>query len=159
MPLYEFKCNGCGHEFEDLTKYEDRDRDQKCKLCGALSTRKWASVFGIHSELNPKRDTIVSPKEIDKVVGKLAAEKWEGYDARWKSRYKDRQEKRWKGKTPEPINIPKDVDGKYSPILHLGNKKQRVLRKEYSEALKEHRADRESKGIKQFDSPGFTTED
>ena len=54
MPLYEFKCVECGHEFEDLTKYEDRDNDRVCKLCGASSLRKAASVFGVHSDLNPK---------------------------------------------------------------------------------------------------------
>ena len=129
MPLYEFKCVECGHEFEDLTKYEDRDNDRVCKLCGASSLRKAASVFGVHSDLNPKRDTIVSPKEIDKVVGKLASEKWEGYDKRWSDRYKARQEKRWKGKTPEPINIPKEADGKYSPLLHLGDKKRKKFKK------------------------------
>jgi putative FmdB family regulatory protein len=158
MPLYEFKCVGCGHEFEELVPYKDRDAEQSCKRCGTVSERKVASLFGVHSDLNPKTDTIVTRKEIDKVVGKVSEKRWEGYDERWKSRYEARQQKRWKGKTPEQVNIPKDQDGKYSPIMHLGDNKERTLRKEYSEALQEHRSDRVKKGIPQFESSGAITE-
>jgi putative FmdB family regulatory protein len=158
MPLYEFKCSVCGHEFEELTTYEHRDDDQKCKLCAGSSFRKQASTFGIHSDLNPRKDTIVTNKEIDKVVGKASEQRWAGYDEKWKSRYAARQQKRWKGKAPESLNIPKDSDGKYSPVKHLGDVKERSLRKEYSEALKEHRAERESKGIPQFDTSGTIAE-
>jgi putative FmdB family regulatory protein len=158
MPLYEFKCTGCGHEFEELVSYKDRDAEQYCKRCGTNSERKVASLFGVHSDLNPRTDTIVTRKEIDKVVGKVSEKRWEGYDERWRGRYESRQQKRWKGKTPEQINIPKDVDGKYSPIMHLGDNKERTLRKEYSEALQEHRSDRVKKGISQFESSGAITE-
>lgn len=154
MPLYEFRCRSCGHEFEEILSYNNRDNGVKCKLCGNESERKIVSSFGIHNSLDPKRDTIVSNKEIDKVVGAAAEKKWEGYDGRWKNRYEQRQQKRWKGKKPEIVNIPKDSDGKYTPVMHLGNKKQRALRKEYSEALQEHRAERKRKGIEQFDSKG-----
>lgn len=158
MPLYEYKCGGCGHELEVLTTYAERDAERKCPLCSKLVVRNAASTFGIHSELNPRKDTIVTNKEIDKVVGKVSEQRWAGYDERWKARYKSRQEKRWNGKTPEQVNIPKDKDGKYSPIMHLGDNKERSLRKEYSEALQEHRSERKKKGIPQFDSPGAITE-
>lgn len=158
MPLYEFKCIACGHEFEELTKYEDRDDNKPCRICGGNSARKQASTFGIHSDLDPKRDTIVTNKEIDKVVGKASEQSWSGYDERWKKRYEEKQQKRWNGKTPEPLNIPKDPDGKYSPVMHLGDNKERAVRKEFSEALKEHRAERESKGISQFDTQGSIVE-
>ena len=154
MPLYEFKCKDCGHEFEEILLYKDRDGDVECKLCGNGSERKLASSFGIHSTLDPKKDTIVTNKEIDKVVGEASEKKGEGYDERWRSRYEQRQQKRRKGKKPTSIDIPKDSDGKYSPVMHLGNKKQRELRKEYSEALQEHRAERKKKGLEQFDSKG-----
>lgn len=159
MPLYEFKCLECEHEFEELIPYEKRDEKRACKICGGDSERKYASTFGIHSDLNPKSDTIVTDKEIDKVVGKAAEKRWEGYDEKWRSRYEARQKKRRKGKVPEIINMPKDTDGKYSPIMHLGDDKQRALRKEYSEALQEHRAKREKKGIPQFDSTGAIAEE
>lgn len=158
MPLYEFKCDGCGHEFEDLVSYADRDSERKCKQCGSSSKRKVASTFGVHSALSPSKDTIVTNKEIDKVVGKASEQRWSGYDERWKARYQAKQQKRWKGKTPENVNIPKDSDGKYSPIMHLGDNKQRGLRKEYSEALQEHRAERIKKGLSQFDSSGAISE-
>lgn len=154
MPLYEFRCKSCGHEFEEILSYNNRDGDVECKLCGGESERKKASSFGIHTTLDPKKDTIVTDKEIDKVVGDAAEKKWSGYDERWKNRYGQRQKKRWKGKNPESVNIPKDSDGKYSPVMHLGNKKQKALRKEYTEALQEHRAERKKKGLEQFDSKG-----
>lgn len=158
MPLYEFKCKDCGHEFEELIPFSDRDVSRACKSCGGNSERKVASLFGIHSDLNPKSDTIVTNKEIDKVVGKASEKRWEGYDEKWKSRYETRQQRRRKGKTPEQLNIPKDSDGKYSPIMHLGDSKQRGLRKEYSKALQEHRAERKKKGIPQFESTGAIKE-
>jgi len=158
MPLYEYKCGKCGHEFEELSSYINRDKDQKCKLCGELSIRKPASTFGVHSELDSRRDTIATNKEIDMVVGKASEKRWEGYDAKWKGRYEARQQKRWKGKTPEALNIPKDADGKYSPIMHLGDNKERSVRKEFSEALQEHRTERVKKGIPQFDSSGSIAE-
>ena len=159
MPLYEFKCTECGHEFEELTTYEQRDVIRSCKVCGRDSQRKAASLFGVHSDLNPRSDTIVTNKEIDKVVGKESERRWESYDDKWKSRYEARQQKRRKGKTPEVLNIPKDSDGKYSPIMHLGDNKERSLRKEYSEALQEHRADRIKKGIPQFDTSGSISQE
>jgi putative FmdB family regulatory protein len=158
MPLYEYKCISCGHEFEELVSYQGRDIDQTCKLCGGVSGRKAASTFGVHSALNPRRDTIVTPKEIDKVVGKVSEQRWSGYDERWKKRYEDKQQKRWKGRAPEVVSIPKESDGKYSPIMHLGGNKDRKLRSEYSEALQEHRVERKKKGLSQFDSEGSISE-
>jgi putative FmdB family regulatory protein len=139
MPLYEYKCTVCEHEFEDIVSYRDRDEGHICTLCGSKSIRKKVFLFGIHTRLDPKKDTIYSGKEIDKVVGEATEEKWKGYDKRWQERYKKRQEKRWNGKKPEAVNIPKDNDGKYSPIMHLGNKKERTIRKRYTEAIQEHK--------------------
>lgn len=154
MPLYTYKCTICGHEFDEIIKYEKRDEFQPCKLCGEKSERKVATPFGISTKLDPKKDTIYSRKEIDKVVGSDSDRKWQGYDERWRKRYQDRQKSRWGDKDPQKIEIPKDSDGKYSPIMHLGDKKARTLRKDFSEALKEHRAERKRKGLGQFDGPG-----
>jgi putative FmdB family regulatory protein len=159
MPIYEFKCTDCGHEFEEIIPYDQRDVIRSCKICGKDSQRKVASLFGVHTSLNPRLDTIVTNKEIDKVVGKESDRRWSSYDERWKSRYEARQQVRRKGKTPEVLNIPKDSDGKYSPIMHLGDNKERSLRKEYSEALQEHRADRKKRGLQQFDSSGSISQE
>ena len=37
MPLYNYACNNCEHEFEGLYKFED---DVPCPECGAMSTQK-----------------------------------------------------------------------------------------------------------------------
>ena len=158
MPLYVYKCAACGLEFEELVSKDKRDESQVCKDCGKDSKREEVTSFAINTTLDPKKDTIYSPKEIDKVVGAKAEETWQGYDERWKKRYKDRQEKRWNGKKPGPVNIPKDPDGKYSPLMHLGGEKEKETRKEFSEALQEHRAEREKKGLSQFDGPGAIEE-
>ncbi len=155
MPLYTYKCTACGHEFDELVKYDDRDTKQACKLCGEKSERNVASRFAVSTKLDPKKDTIYTPKEIDKVVGADAEKKWTGYDERWRKKYSDRQKARWRGKEPEIINLPKDADGKTSPIMHLGGKQERSVRKEFSESLKEHRAERKKKGLGQFDGPGL----
>jgi putative FmdB family regulatory protein len=154
MPLYTYKCLSCGHEFDDLMKYDNRDNPTSCKVCEGKSERVAATRFGIATTLNPRTDTIYTPKEIDKVVGKAAEEKWSGYDERWRKRYTARQKERWGDKTPGEVSIPKDADGKYSPIMHLGNAEERSIRKEASEALQEHRKERVKKGIGQFDGPG-----
>jgi putative FmdB family regulatory protein len=154
MPIYRYQCGDCGLEFEDIKKYEDRDNDTVCSDCGKSNTSRIEAVtFGIGTKLDPKRDTIYTPKEIDKVVGAESEKKWEGYDIRWKKRYEERQKKRWDkmGATPSEISIPKDKDGKYSPLMHLGDSGEKAFRKDYSESLKEHRSEREKKGISQFD--------
>jgi putative FmdB family regulatory protein len=157
MPLYRYLCNDCKLEFEEIKKYEDRDTKLECPGCTCSDTSRVLAVsFGIGTTLDPKRDTIYSPKEIDKVVGTESDKKWEGYDQRWKKRYEETRKKRWEksGATPVDLNIPKDKDGKYSPIMHLGDKNEREFRKDYSDSLKEHRVEREKKGLGQFDGMG-----
>jgi len=154
MPMYTYKCESCGFVFEDLVSFEKRDTDVTCSLCKGKAIRGAAEVFGMHTTLNPRTDTIYSPKEIDKVVGAESEKKWAGYDERWKKRYEERQKKRWNGAEPAPVNIPRDSDGKYSPVMHLGNNEVKSLRKEFSSALQEHRAERVKKGEAQFEAPG-----
>lgn len=154
MPLYVYECKACGHVFEDLVKYLDKDNVQNCKICGEEATRQAATTFGVHTKINPRKDTVLTNKEIDKVVGADAEKKWMKFDERWHKKYEARQKKRWGDKTPEPVSIPKDSDGKYSPIMHLGDKKDREARREFSVALKEHREERKKKGLAQFDGPG-----
>ncbi len=154
MPIYTYTCKGCNYIFEELSSYETRDEAQSCPLCGEAAERNAAETFGIKTTIDPKRDTVYTPKEIDKVVGSDAEKKWAGYDKKWENHYKQRQAVRWGDKAPAEVKIPKESDGKYAPLMHLGDKKERSLRKEFSTALKEHRAEREKKGIKQFDAPG-----
>jgi putative FmdB family regulatory protein len=43
MPLYEYKCKKCGHEFEELVSFAEADK-VKCNLCGG-KTERLASCF------------------------------------------------------------------------------------------------------------------
>ncbi len=42
MPIYEYHCNACGHEFEVMQKMTDRPI-RKCEKCGRLKVKKMIS--------------------------------------------------------------------------------------------------------------------
>ncbi len=44
MPIFEFKCDNCGKEFERVVFGSDEDK-VNCPDCGDLETRKLMSVF------------------------------------------------------------------------------------------------------------------
>lgn len=44
MPLFEYKCESCGHFFEKLVR-NDRDIPSKCPECGVETLRKVFSTF------------------------------------------------------------------------------------------------------------------
>lgn len=159
MPLYVFKCDVCGHEFEEILGIDSMNAVLKCKLCDQESHRKVAAPFGVVSSIDPMRETVYSSKEIDKVVGAASEAKWNGYNEKWKKRYEERQQQRWGDRKPEVLSIPKDPDGKYTPVSHLGDKKEVGVRKEFSEALHDHRVERESKGLGQFEGSGSISEE
>lgn len=37
MPMYDFRCNECGAEFEDIIKYENRDQIKECVACKKIA--------------------------------------------------------------------------------------------------------------------------
>ena len=45
MPLYEFKCEACGKEFEELVSLRAAT-NPPCPSCGAEKVEKKLSVFG-----------------------------------------------------------------------------------------------------------------
>lgn len=48
MPIYEFKCLGCGHVFELLKlKKESQSIDMKCPKCGSEEVEKILSTVSI----------------------------------------------------------------------------------------------------------------
>ena len=48
MPLYDFECAGCGHQFERrLTRYADANPD--CPKCSAANTVRLFSRFSLHT--------------------------------------------------------------------------------------------------------------
>lgn len=46
MPIYEFKCNLCGHEFDKLTKINDNLAEIVCPQCGGQDAKKRISLCG-----------------------------------------------------------------------------------------------------------------
>ncbi len=42
MPLYEYKCNACGNDFEELVFSEPEK--VKCPTCGSTDTRRLVSA-------------------------------------------------------------------------------------------------------------------
>lgn len=44
MPLYEFRCEACGHRFEALLPYS-RKAEARCPECGSESVRELLSGF------------------------------------------------------------------------------------------------------------------
>ncbi|MDZ7831726.1 MAG: zinc ribbon domain-containing protein [Desulfobacterales bacterium] len=46
MPIYEFVCKDCHHEFETLVSISDKDRPQ-CPKCNSGQVKKKLSACGI----------------------------------------------------------------------------------------------------------------
>lgn len=42
MPIYEYECRGCGHEWDELEKISDSPK-RKCPSCGALKAKRLVS--------------------------------------------------------------------------------------------------------------------
>lgn len=145
MPLYIYKCGACSHEFEDLVSYDRRNESRQCPSCGGESGRVEVTPFGVSTKI-PVGETIVSRKEIDLAVGADAEKR--------RALIENRRKRRWSGMEPHPIDVPRADDGSYKPVEVLGKKNDRMLRREYSRALAEHRAERMKRGEGQFDGPG-----
>ena len=138
MPLYEFRCKACGHEFEELVNSSDVGV-LSCKQCGSEALRKMSSFSSSVAGGNPN-------ESIDMSIGREADKRWQAYG--------DRQGKRRGDKPLQEVSLPKTQDGKYMPVMGLGSKNEREKRTEYSTALQEHRQERIKRGQPQFVGPG-----
>jgi len=45
MPIYEYRCQKCGHIFEEFVRFGD-EPELKCPRCGSTEARKAISLFG-----------------------------------------------------------------------------------------------------------------
>jgi len=45
MPFYEYRCGGCGHQFEELVRSMTEEPKVKCPACGSAKTVRQFSVF------------------------------------------------------------------------------------------------------------------
>jgi len=48
MPLHEFKCRVCSHQFEALVRAHDPA--PRCRACGASDLEQLLSLFAVNSE-------------------------------------------------------------------------------------------------------------
>ncbi len=44
MPLYEYRCEKCGHQFEELVSLKEGSRNRQCPKCSGRSAHKIMSV-------------------------------------------------------------------------------------------------------------------
>jgi putative FmdB family regulatory protein len=65
MPLFEYRCNECGHVTEFLEK-ADAKAEHQCEQCGSMSTDKLLSAFAVkkgesHKTSGPSCPTGICP--------------------------------------------------------------------------------------------------
>ena len=46
MPIYEYSCPRCGHQFEELQRMDDRT-SPPCEKCGCVKTERQFSTFAM----------------------------------------------------------------------------------------------------------------
>lgn len=54
MPIYEYKCDNCNHEFDRLLPLKDCDSQIECEKCGQLTNRQISKgIFGMDAIQEP----------------------------------------------------------------------------------------------------------
>jgi putative FmdB family regulatory protein len=63
MPIYEFECTKCHHEFDAYLKLDESYEEFTCPRCGTSSPKKLMSAIRTNnwSTFLDKMDKIVSP--------------------------------------------------------------------------------------------------
>jgi putative FmdB family regulatory protein len=80
MPLYDFKCRECGHEFEALVRPVDTD-SPACPSCRSRDLEKLLSAFAVSSAeitraaADKKRKKEASVAKRDNIAKDIEAEK------------------------------------------------------------------------------------
>ncbi|MBI5864567.1 MAG: zinc ribbon domain-containing protein [Planctomycetes bacterium] len=49
MPIYEYRCAACGHEFELLIRSQGEERIAACPKCETRKIERVPSVFSAHA--------------------------------------------------------------------------------------------------------------
>jgi len=50
VPIFEYKCQKCGAEFDELDSVDNRDKPHKCPKCGSRKSERQLSVFCASSD-------------------------------------------------------------------------------------------------------------
>jgi len=45
MPIYEYQCNNCQHEFEEILMGSSKEEDIRCPKCSSEDVKKKTSGF------------------------------------------------------------------------------------------------------------------
>ncbi len=53
MPIYEFKCNKCGHDFDVIESF--KERNQKIEKCPKCKSENVERVFSAASVITSKK--------------------------------------------------------------------------------------------------------
>ena len=48
MPIYQFQCAKCGHDFEHMTRISARDAKTPCPACGSVKTGRTLTAPAVH---------------------------------------------------------------------------------------------------------------
>ena len=139
MALYEYICEKCGLEFEELKSLKEKSDVTPCPSCKGVSNRQMSSFAPVVAG-----GTTVEP--VDMTIGREANKRWQSYH--------DRQSKRHAGQELKSFDLPKAKDGKFMPVMAMGDKGTVKGRKDYVGALQSHRAKRIRKGQPQFSGAG-----
>lgn len=52
MPIYEYKCAGCGHEYEQIRRMSEADHGLECPHCRSEEVKRQLSSFATSSSSN-----------------------------------------------------------------------------------------------------------
>lgn len=47
MPMYQYACEECGHDFEKRLRMSQSSETQPCPTCGSMDTRKRIGAFAV----------------------------------------------------------------------------------------------------------------
>ena len=65
MPLYEFRCNACGVEFEVLVRGE---APQSCPACESADVKRKVSLFAVASDQTKQANLSTARKTAQKIA-------------------------------------------------------------------------------------------
>jgi putative FmdB family regulatory protein len=73
MPLYEYKCSGCGHQFEVLVL--KAAQPVACPSCASDSVERMLSMFAVSSESSRQASTAAAYNYNNKLNAKQEPDK------------------------------------------------------------------------------------
>ena len=73
MPLYEYKCTGCGNQFELLVRL--KAETVACPACGSDAVERVVSMFAVNSESTRQASTAAAYKYNNKLNARQEPDK------------------------------------------------------------------------------------